>query len=267
MATTLPRSTAGSRSSPRPSPQLTHQRDGLSARVEELHHATTAPAEPAELRAPRVPGRPDPRAWPRARPSSCAPRPRRRPTPSGRRAPGGRRGCATRPTATPPASAARPTRRPPGSWRTPARRADEHRDSAERDASVRMQEAEAVYEEQRARAAKAAADFETTLAGRRSAAEDEFTQKMGEAQSRLDEMSELAERTRLEAEAHPCPGRQGGRTPRPRTPARPPPRSSARRRPPPSGSAATPTASSPPRPSVATASTPSWPTSARCSPP
>src|SRR5215208_6198347 len=30
--------------------------------------------------------------------------------------------------------------------------ADEHRDSAERDASVRLQEAEAVYEEQRARA-------------------------------------------------------------------------------------------------------------------
>src|SRR5262249_29005729 len=54
--------------------------------------------------------------------------------------------------------------------------ADEHRDSAERDASVRLQEAEAVYEEQRARAAKAAADFETTLAGRRQAAEDEFTQ-------------------------------------------------------------------------------------------
>ena len=78
--------------------------------------------------------------------------------------------------------------------------ADEHRDSAERDASVRLQEAEAVYEEQRARAAKAAADFETTLAGRRSAAEDEFTQKMGEAQGRLDEMSDLAERTRLDAE-------------------------------------------------------------------
>src|SRR5207342_2022644 len=27
--------------------ELTHQRDGLSARVEELHHATSAPSEPA----------------------------------------------------------------------------------------------------------------------------------------------------------------------------------------------------------------------------
>jgi DivIVA domain-containing protein len=79
--------------------------------------------------------------------------------------------------------------------------ADEHRDGAERAASVRLQEAEAVYEEQRARAAKAAADFETTLAGRRQAAEDEFTQKMAAAQGRLDEASEFADRTRSEGEA------------------------------------------------------------------
>lgn len=78
--------------------------------------------------------------------------------------------------------------------------ADEHRDSAERDASVRLQQAEAVYEEQRARAAKAAADFETTLAGRRQAAEDEFTQKIGDSRARFDEISESAERTRSEAE-------------------------------------------------------------------
>jgi hypothetical protein len=78
--------------------------------------------------------------------------------------------------------------------------ADDHRDSAERDASVRLQEAEAVYEEQRARAAKAAADFETTLAGRRNAAEDEFTQNMADSQARLDEASQLAERTRTDAE-------------------------------------------------------------------
>jgi DivIVA domain-containing protein len=78
--------------------------------------------------------------------------------------------------------------------------ADEHRDSAERDASVRLQEAEAVYEEQRARAAKAAADFETTLAGRRKAAEEEFTQKMAQSQARLDEANERAERIRTDAE-------------------------------------------------------------------
>ena len=96
--------------------------------------------------------------------------------------------------------------------------ADEHRDSAERDASVRLQEAEAVYEEQRARAAKAAADFETTLAGRRSAAEDEFTQKMGEAQARLDEMSELAERTRARRREPPAPRLPRRPAASPRTP-------------------------------------------------
>jgi DivIVA domain-containing protein len=79
--------------------------------------------------------------------------------------------------------------------------ADEHREGGERAASVRLQEAEAVYEEQRARAAKAAADFETTLAGRRKAAEEEFTQKMAAAQARLDEANDFAEHTRLEAEA------------------------------------------------------------------
>lgn len=79
--------------------------------------------------------------------------------------------------------------------------ADEHRDSAERDARVRLQQAEAVYEEQRARAAKSAADFETTLAGRRGAAEDEFTQKMSESQARLDEANAFGEQTRTEAEA------------------------------------------------------------------
>jgi cell division septum initiation protein DivIVA len=57
-----------------------------------------------------------------------------------------------------------------------------------------------VYEEQRARAAKAAADFETTLAGRRKAAEDEFMQKMAESQARLDEAIQLADRTRTEAD-------------------------------------------------------------------
>ena len=51
------------------------------------------------------------------------------------------------------------------------RSADERLDVAERDAAARLQEAEAVYETQRAKAAKAAADFETTLATRRQKAE------------------------------------------------------------------------------------------------
>ena len=47
--------------------------------------------------------------------------------------------------------------------------AAEERDAAERDAAARRQEAEALYEQQRAKAAAAAADFEATLAERRAA--------------------------------------------------------------------------------------------------
>ena len=157
----------------------------------------------------------------------------------------------TRPTATSPGSAARPTPRPPASSKTPARVPTSSRDIAERDASVRLQEAEAVYEEQRARAAKAAADFETTLAGRRQAAEQEFTQKMAESQARLDEAAQLADRTRTEAEdAHTQAGQRS-----PGCSTRPVPRrrrSSATAKPPPSGSGPTPTVSSRPPPSAAT---------------
>jgi cell division septum initiation protein DivIVA len=81
------------------------------------------------------------------------------------------------------------------------RTADERIDAADRDAAARLQEAEAVYEEQRARAAKAAADFETTLAARRKAAEQEFTQQMGETQRRLEEAEAFLETARAEADA------------------------------------------------------------------
>jgi len=50
-------------------------------------------------------------------------------------------------------------------------------------------------------AAKAAADFETTLAGRRKAAEAEFTEKMAESQARLEEAQQHAEQTRVDADA------------------------------------------------------------------
>lgn len=80
------------------------------------------------------------------------------------------------------------------------RTADERIDAADRDAAARLQEAEAVYEEQRARAAKAAADFETTLAARRKAAEQEFTQQMGETQRRLEQAEQFLETARAEAE-------------------------------------------------------------------
>ncbi|RYU11024.1 hypothetical protein [Nocardioides iriomotensis] len=80
------------------------------------------------------------------------------------------------------------------------RTADEVTDAADRNAAARLQEAEAVYEEQRARAAKAAADFETTLAGRKQAAEAEFTLQMDAAQQRHTDLGALIERQRAEAD-------------------------------------------------------------------
>ena len=79
------------------------------------------------------------------------------------------------------------------------RLADERIDGADRDAAARIQEAEAIYEEQRARSAKVAADFETTLASRRKAAEAEFAQQLGEANARLEEASQLVEQARSDA--------------------------------------------------------------------
>ena len=179
--------------------ELTHQRDGLAARVEELHHATSAPAQPASYehlgsRVGQILGLAESEALElrtEAQEEVDALRSNAHQDATRVRDEADR--YAARVHSEADAEAARIVE-------DARKAADDHRDSAERDASVRLQEAEAVYEEQRARAAKAAADFETTLAGRRSAAEDEFTQKMSEAQGRLDEMSDLAERTRLDAE-------------------------------------------------------------------
>ncbi|MDQ3664400.1 MAG: DivIVA domain-containing protein [Actinomycetota bacterium] len=80
------------------------------------------------------------------------------------------------------------------------RTADDRIDAADRDASARTQEAEALYEAQRAKAAKAAADFEATLASRRETAEQEFTTQMHESQQRLAELEAHIERSRTDAE-------------------------------------------------------------------
>ena len=80
------------------------------------------------------------------------------------------------------------------------RTADERLDNAERDAVARIQEAEAIYEEQRAKSVQSAADFETTLASRRKAAEEEFTRQMEEVERRLDEARQTLETARVEAE-------------------------------------------------------------------
>jgi cell division septum initiation protein DivIVA len=80
------------------------------------------------------------------------------------------------------------------------RAADERLDNAEREAAARVQESEVVYEEQRAKAVQSAADFETTLAARRKAAEEEFQRQMEEVERRLTEAKETLETARLDAE-------------------------------------------------------------------
>jgi DivIVA domain-containing protein len=178
---------------------LTQQRDGLATRVQELHDAASATAEPPDFehlgeRVGQILSLADAEASElRAKAHADAEAHTTSVHQTAAQARDEADSYAKRVRSETEAAAAR--------IEEDARKAaDEHRDSAERDASVRLQEAEAVYEEQRARAAKAAADFETTLAGRRKAAEDEFTQKMAESQGRLDEAGQLAERTRTDAE-------------------------------------------------------------------
>ncbi len=81
-------------------------------------------------------------------------------------------------------------------------------DQADREALARREEAEAIYENQRARAAVAAADFEKTLAERRDEAAKDFASQMkaqDEAMQRAEEAlyatQEEAERYKAEAES------------------------------------------------------------------
>jgi cell division septum initiation protein DivIVA len=87
------------------------------------------------------------------------------------------------------------------------RQADTLREETERDAAARVAEAQAVYEGQRAKAAQAAADFETTLAERRDRVEQEFTAQfeatraqLEEAQAHLEQIRGESQRIRGEAE-------------------------------------------------------------------
>jgi cell division septum initiation protein DivIVA len=80
-------------------------------------------------------------------------------------------------------------------------------DQADREALARREEAEAIYENQRARAAVAAADFEKTLAERRDEAAKDFASQMkaqDEAMQRAEEslyaIQEEAERYKAEAQ-------------------------------------------------------------------
>lgn len=83
------------------------------------------------------------------------------------------------------------------------RRAEEILDVADREAAARREEAEAVYEDQRSKAAAAATDFERTLAQRRDQAAAEFERaltshqrQLADAQNRLDQVNREADEVR-----------------------------------------------------------------------
>ncbi|PZS25493.1 MAG: hypothetical protein DLM58_22370 [Pseudonocardiales bacterium] len=80
------------------------------------------------------------------------------------------------------------------------RSADQLLDDADRQATARGEEAEALYEHQRAQAAKAAADFEQTLAGRRDKAERVFQERTALAGQQLATAEEQVAQLRAETE-------------------------------------------------------------------
>jgi cell division septum initiation protein DivIVA len=80
------------------------------------------------------------------------------------------------------------------------RAADEERDAAERDSAARRQEGEALFEQQRADAAAAAADFETTLAERRERTAAEFRHQQSVTQAQLDDLAQQVESSRAAAQ-------------------------------------------------------------------
>ena len=80
------------------------------------------------------------------------------------------------------------------------RQADQMADEAERMAIARSGEAEALYEEQRARAAKAAADFEQTLAERRAKAEATFQERAELSERELEAARNRVAKLRAEGD-------------------------------------------------------------------
>lgn len=80
------------------------------------------------------------------------------------------------------------------------RKADEILDHADREASARREEAEAIYEHQRAKAAESAAEFETTLAARRDKAAAEFAAAMSQQEASLVAVQDRASALASEAE-------------------------------------------------------------------
>jgi len=80
------------------------------------------------------------------------------------------------------------------------RQAEETIDSAHRDATARREEAEALWEGHRAKAAQAAADFEVTLAARRARAEEDFIARTAAAEHQLETVERAAAQAHLQSE-------------------------------------------------------------------
>lgn len=80
------------------------------------------------------------------------------------------------------------------------RRADALLDDADRSALARAEEAEALYESQRAKVSAAAADFETTLAARRDKAAEEFSAQLSTHEQSLAEIQARAAALQSESE-------------------------------------------------------------------
>ncbi|MER5312148.1 protein kinase [Streptomyces sp. NPDC002773] len=72
-------------------------------------------------------------------------------------------------------------------------------DEARRHAQAQRRAADALFEERRAKAAQAAADFETHLAQRRRQSEQDLAARQAKAEERLGEIEHRAEQLRLEA--------------------------------------------------------------------
>jgi cell division septum initiation protein DivIVA len=80
------------------------------------------------------------------------------------------------------------------------RQADEIVDYADREAVARREEAEAVYEAHRARAAAAAAEFEQNLAERREKASEEFSSQAAANEQAIARLKERHDNLEMEAE-------------------------------------------------------------------
>ncbi len=80
------------------------------------------------------------------------------------------------------------------------RKSDEILDYANREATTRREEAEAIFERQRARAAAAAADFEKTLAARRDRAAEDFAKQMAAYEQALSAAEERHAAIQAEAD-------------------------------------------------------------------